>query len=77
MALIELPDELAAALSAKAAEQGLTLAAWLQRLAAPEAAPGEARTAKDAIARILELQRHVKPDPEGWTPKNYIDCGRR
>jgi hypothetical protein len=33
MTVIQLPDEAAAALAAKAAEQGLSLEAWLQRLA--------------------------------------------
>jgi hypothetical protein len=33
MTVIEMPDEQAAALRAKAAAQGLTLAAWLERLA--------------------------------------------
>lgn len=37
MALIELPDEHAALLKAKAAAQGLGLAAWLGRLASDEA----------------------------------------
>jgi len=36
MTVIELSDEQAAALKAKAAAQGLTLEAWLQRLAAIE-----------------------------------------
>lgn len=31
----------------------------------------------DAVKRILELQRHVKPDLEGWTMKEYINYGRR
>ncbi len=33
-------------------------------------------SAQEAIARILELQKHVKPDPEGWTVKDYINYGR-
>jgi len=76
MAVIELPDDQAAALSAKAAAEGLTLTAWLQTLAAPETAKQKPRSAKDAVERILELQKHVKPDPEGWTLKDYITCGR-
>jgi hypothetical protein len=31
----------------------------------------------EAFARILELQKQVKPDPEGWTVKDYIAYGRR
>jgi predicted Ser/Thr protein kinase len=30
-----------------------------------------------AVQRILQLQKHVRPDPEGWTIKDYISCGRR
>jgi hypothetical protein len=37
MTVIELPDQQAAALKAKAAAQGLTLEAWLKRLADEEA----------------------------------------
>jgi len=36
MTVIELPDEQATALKAKAAAAGLTLDAWLKQLAAPE-----------------------------------------
>ena len=30
-----------------------------------------------AAEGILELQKQVKPDPEGWTIRDYIDYGRR
>lgn len=73
----ELPDEQAAALSAKAAAQGLTLEAWLRALADQEAFAGSSRTAARAAAdRILEIQKRVKPDPDGWTIRDYIDYGR-
>jgi hypothetical protein len=39
MTVIELPDEQAAALKAKAAAEGLSLEAWLDKLAGPEPAP--------------------------------------
>ena len=76
MAVIELPDDQAAALSAKAAAQGLSLAAWLQALAEPDLSRHKPQSAKDAVARILKLQKHVRPDPEGWTVKDYINYGR-
>ena len=76
MAVIELPDDQAAALNAKAAAQGLTLTAWLQALADSDPSQQKPRSAKEAVARILELQKHVKPDPEGWTVKDYINYGR-
>jgi len=76
MTVIELPDDQAAALNAKAAAQGLTLTAWLRTLAELDASPQTPRSAKEAVERILELQKNVKPDPEGWTVKDYINYGR-
>jgi hypothetical protein len=38
--------------------------------------PLSADDANRAVQRILELQRSVKSDPEGWTVKDYIDYGR-
>ncbi len=35
------------------------------------------RRRADAGARILEIQQRVKPDPEGWTSRDYINYGRR
>jgi hypothetical protein len=39
MTVIEIPDEAAAILKAKASADGLTLEAWLEKLARQEAAP--------------------------------------
>lgn len=36
----------------------------------------ELESAQEAVARILELQKRVKPDPEGWTVKDYVNFGR-
>lgn len=77
MTVIELPDQQAAALKEKAAAQGLTLRAWLQKLAdqeTPVAPPN--RSPQEAAARIFELQKRVKPDPEGWTVHDYINHDR-
>jgi plasmid stability protein len=75
---IELPEEQAAALNAKAAAQGLTLEDWFRVLAAQEASAADGRrVAQAAAARILEIQKRVKPDPEGWTIRDYIDQGRQ
>ena len=76
MTLIELPDQQAAALKAKAAAQGLTLEAWLKKLADEEAPSSAPRSPQEAAARILQLQQRVKPDPEGWTVHDYIDHER-
>jgi len=78
MAVIELSDQQAAALRAKAAAQGLTLEAWLRLLADEDSRPLAVPTsAGKAVERILELQKRVKPDPEGWTIRDYINYGRR
>jgi plasmid stability protein len=77
MTVIELPDKQAAALKARAAAQGLTLEAWLKRLAEEAALAEEPPSPQEAAARILELQLRVKPDPEGWTVQDYINHDRR
>ena len=50
MTVIELPDEHAAALKARAAAQGLTLEAWLEKLAAVEA---PARKERYSLAELM------------------------
>ena len=76
MTVIELPDQQAAVLKARAAAQGLTLEAWLKRLADEEGLTIASRSPQEAAARILELQKRVKPDPEGWTVRDYINHDR-
>jgi hypothetical protein len=76
MTVIEIPDRQAAVLKAKAAAQGLTLEAWLNKLADEEMPPAARRSAQEAASRIFELQKRVKPDPEGWTVHDYINHGR-
>jgi hypothetical protein len=76
MTVIELSDQQAAVLKAKAAAQGLTLEAWLQKLASEETPSPSPRTPREAAARIRQLQHRVKPDPEGWTVHDYIDRDR-
>ena len=72
---IELPDELGTALQAKAAAQGLSIEDWFRKLAEPEAEK-KTLTPQQAAARILEIQKRSKPDPEGWTVHDYINHGR-
>ena len=77
MTVIEIPDEQAEALKARAAAEGLTLEAWLRRLAEEDVRPVPRMTPKEAAERLMELQKHVKPDPEGWTSRDYVKFGRR
>ncbi|MGO9517048.1 MAG: hypothetical protein ACLPND_08400 [Candidatus Korobacteraceae bacterium] len=78
---IELSDESAALLRRQAEAHGLTVDAWVEELAREKARVDDVQSSRQkaevAAARILEIQEHVKPDPEGWTIHNYIDYGRR
>jgi hypothetical protein len=67
MTVIELPDEQAAALKAKAAAAGLTLEAWLQKLAEQEVPPSLRRHIADVI---VENMSNVPPDIMAAMPKD-------
>ena len=54
MMVIELPDEEAAALQAKAAAQGLTLQAWFKKLAEEEVAAEPRKSLKSAYGLLAE-----------------------
>jgi hypothetical protein len=77
---IELSDESAALLKRQADAHGLTVDAWVQALAREKArmehADSGRQKAQAAAARILEIQKRVKPDPDGWAVRDYIDHGR-
>jgi len=77
MTVIQLPDEQAAALKAKAAQEGLSLEDWLAKVAESSHATDERRNKQAAVSSILALQKTVRPDPEGWTIRDYISRGRR
>jgi len=67
MTVIELPDEQAAALKAKAAA-GLTLEAWLNKLASAEpSAEPPMQTAADVV---LARMRNVPPEIMATMPKD-------
>jgi gas vesicle protein len=78
---IQISGESATLLAKQAAAHGLSVEAWIEELAHEKAmveeAPREQQEAGAAIARILEIQKRVKPDPEGWTVRDYINHGRR
>jgi plasmid stability protein len=68
MTVIELPDEQAAALKAKAAAEGLSLEAWLNKLA--EAEPAAERPLQTAADIILASMRNVPPEIMATMPKD-------
>jgi hypothetical protein len=59
--MIQLPDEQAEALAAKAAAQGMTLADWLGKLAATETPVGSARPRKGRYS-LAELMAECDPN---------------
>jgi hypothetical protein len=76
---IELPDESVARLQRQAAAHGVSLKELVQELAQEKAQEGlvDRRKAQAAAARIREIQKRSKPDPEGLTVLDYIHQGRR
>ena len=82
---LDWPIDVVDRLTEQAREQGLSLDAYLlqtvlqQKISSGDSA-GAAETRRrraEAGARILEIQKRVKPDPEGWTSRDYINYGRR
>ena len=78
---IELSDESAALLKRQAAAHGLSVDSWVETLAREKARTDDGQPSRQkaqaAAARILQIQKRVKPDPEGWTTRDYIEHGRR
>jgi hypothetical protein len=79
------PPDVVDHLSEEARKRGLSLDAYLLQTVLPQkglnGAPADdterRRKRAEAGARILEIQKRVKPDPEGWTSRDYINYGRR
>ena len=71
MTVIELPDEQAAALTAKAAAAGLTLEAWLNKLASAEpSTPSAERPLQTAADIVLSHMRRGPPEIMETMPKD-------
>ena len=79
------PPDVVDRLTDEARQKGLSLDDYLLETVLREKSSNGASTddaekrrkRADAGARILELQKRVKPDPEGWTSRDYINYGRR
>ena len=68
MTTIELPDEHAAALKARAAAAGLTLEAWLKQLAGAESSAEHPMQTAPNI--ILDRMRNVPPEIMATMPQD-------
>jgi hypothetical protein len=69
MTVIELPDDQAAALKAKAAA-GLTLEAWLNKLAGVEPEPSAEQPLQTAADIVLSRMRNVPPEIMARMPQD-------
>jgi hypothetical protein len=72
MIVIELSDEQATALKAKAAEAGLTLEAWLTRLAGAEPEPSTSRPLQSIADFFVESMKDVPPEDFDALPKDGL-----
>ena len=83
---LDWPPDVVDRLTEEARQKGLSLDAYvLQTVLQQKGSNGapaideaeKRRKRQEAAIRILEIQKRVKPDPEGWTSRDYIDYGRR
>ena len=81
---LDWPPDVVDRLTEEARKKGLSLEAYLLQTVlqqkgsngAPIDDAEKRRRRSEAAARILEIQKRVKPDPEGWTSRDYIKYGR-
>ena len=81
---LDWPPDVVDRLTEEARKKGLSLDAWLLQTVLQQRGSNGAPTDTErrrkraqAGARILEIQQRVRPDPEGWTSRDYINYGRR
>jgi hypothetical protein len=82
---LDWPPDVVDRLTEEARKKGLSLDAYvLQSVVQQRGSNGvpadeaeKRRKRAEAGARILDIQNRVKPDPEGWTSRDYINYGRR
>ncbi|HEV3418620.1 MAG TPA: hypothetical protein VG056_17490 [Pirellulales bacterium] len=65
MVTVQLDDSVAAALSAKAAAEGLTVQAYLQTLLLTAKRPPVPRLSLEELERLLDEEATVGPSPSG------------
>jgi hypothetical protein len=70
MTIIELPDDEAAVLKAKASALGLTLEAWLKQLAHTEEQPGPAPNKRHIADLIVESMQDVPAEIMASMPED-------
>jgi hypothetical protein len=73
--VLELPDNKEAALKAKAQAQGLSAEQYAEQLLNRDL--GVQDNPASIVEKMRALRAHVKPDPEGWTTRDYVQYGRQ
>ena len=71
---IDLPDDQAAALKAKAAALGLSLEGWFKKMAEQETPPGKKHYSLSALMQLCDLQAPLSPEDREWM--DAPDVGR-
>lgn len=83
---VQISEKSAELLAKQAAARGVTVEAWIEELAIEQAKLAAASTVRRAdvrpgggsvVEQMRKLRLRVKPDPEGWTVKDYVEYGRR
>jgi plasmid stability protein len=88
--ILELPDSKEAALKAKARAHGVSAEQYAAQLverdldqhadalaaADTHIAPAESGTGS-LVEKMRALRARLKPDPEGWSTRDYVEYGRR
>jgi len=82
---LDWPTDVVNRLTEEARQRGLSLGAYVLQTVLQQSSNGapaidddeKRQRRQEAAARILEIQKRVKPDPEGWTSRDYINYGRR
>ena len=77
---ILISERCALLLEQQASALGMRLEDWVEELAPEYAHANSAALHRDrraAVEGILGMQKQVKPDPEGWSIRETINCGRR
>ena len=84
--VVHISEESAALLGEQAEARGLSLEAWIERLASehgivgasvPVGATTRNSRTRAAAEGLIEMQKQIKPDPDGWTIRDYLENGRR
>lgn len=78
---LDWPPEVVERLTHEARRKGVSLETYilesvLRQPNSPSTLEAKRLQREQAATRIMEIQRRVQPDPEGWTSREYIHYGR-